>query len=56
MDKQEQLKVIHLTHQRDELIRRLQDLAEELDYEDVDDIVYDITKLNKTLKKLYADN
>lgn len=52
MDKQTQFKIIQLTHQRDELITRLQDLAEELTYEDVSDIVYDITKLNKTLKKL----
>ncbi len=52
MDKQTQFKIIQLTHQRDELINRLQDLAEDLDYEDVSDIVYDITKLNKTIKKL----
>lgn len=52
MDKQTQYKIIQLTHQRDELIMRLQDLAEELDYNQVSDIVYDITKLNRTLKKL----
>lgn len=55
MDKQTQFKIIQLTHQRDELITRLQDLAEELTYEDVSDIVYDITKLNKTLKKLMTN-
>ena len=55
MDKQTQFKIIHLTHQRDELIRRLQDLAEDLTYEDVNDIVYDITKLNKTIKRLTND-
>ena len=52
MNKQTQFKIIQLTHQRDELIHRLQDLAEDLNYEDVSDIVYDITKLNKTIKKL----
>lgn len=52
MDKQTQLKIIQLTHQRDELTSRLQDLAEDLDYADVDGIVYDIIKLNKVLKKL----
>ena len=55
MDKQTQFKIIQLTHQRDELITRLQDLAEELTYEDVSDIVYDIAKLNKTLKKLMTN-
>lgn len=52
MDKQTQYKIIQLTHQRDELIYKLQDLAEDLDYNDVHNIVYDITKLNKVIKKL----
>lgn len=52
MDKQLQYKIIHLTHQRDELIKRLQDLAEDLDYNDINDIIYDIIKINKKLKKL----
>lgn len=55
MDKQTQYKIIQLTHQRDELIHRLQDLAEELDYDEVSNIVYDITKINKILKKLMKD-
>lgn len=52
MDKQTQFKIIQLTHQRDELLQRLQDLAEDLDYKDISDISYNITKLNKTIKKL----
>lgn len=55
MDKQTQFKIIHLTHQRDELIAKLQNLAEDLNYEDIIDIVYNITKLNKIIKKLSND-
>jgi len=54
MDKQLQYKIIHLTHQRDELLYRLQDLAEDLNYIDIKQIVYDITKYNRTIKKLIA--
>ena len=52
MDKQLQYKIINLTHQRDELLKRLQDLAIVLDYNDVNEIIYDIIKINRTLKKL----
>jgi len=52
MDKQTQYKIIHLTHQRDELINKLQDLTDELTPEDVNSIAHDIIKLNKVLKKL----
>jgi len=52
MNKQTTLKIIHLTHQRDELIQSLQDLAETLSPEDVNRISQDIVKINKTLKKL----
>ncbi len=52
MDKQTTLKIIHLTHQRDELIQSLQNLAETLTSEDVNKISHDIVRINKTLKKL----
>lgn len=52
MDKQTQFKITQLTHQRDKLIAKLQDLAEDLDYIEVSEIVYDIVKINRTIKKL----
>ena len=55
MDKQTQFKITQLTHQRDELIAKLQNLAEDLDYIEVSEIVYDIIKINRTIKKLSND-
>lgn len=55
MDKQTQFKITQLTHQRDELIAKLQNLAENLDYIEVSEIVYDIIKINKVIKKLSND-
>lgn len=52
MDKQTQLKIIQLTHQRDELIATLQFSPSELTEEEVNEIAHNITKMNKTLKKL----
>ena len=52
MDKQTQFKITQLTHQRDELIAKLWNLAEDLDYIEVSEIIYDIVKINKTIKKL----
>lgn len=52
LDKQTQLKIIQLTHQRDELIFKLQYSPSELTEEEVNEIAHNITKMNKTLKKL----
>lgn len=52
MDKQTQLKILQLTHQFDKLIAKLQNLAEDLTYEEVDNITIEIKKINKTIKKL----
>ncbi len=52
LDKQTQLKIIQLTHQRDELISTLQFSPTELTEEEVNEIAHHITKMNKTLKKL----
>lgn len=52
LDKQTQLKIIQLTHQRDELIATLQFSPSELTEEEVNKIANTIVKINKTLKKL----
>ena len=52
MNKQTQLKIIQLTHQRDELVSTLQFSPSELTEEEVKEIAHNITKINKILKKL----
>lgn len=52
MDKQTKLKIIQSTHRRDELLEDLKEVSSELDYEEVNEIIYEIRRLNKILKKL----
>lgn len=52
MDKQAQYKLIHTTHQRDELVIKIQNLADTLEEEEIIDIVNNIKRLNKIIKKL----
>lgn len=52
MNKQTQLKILQLTYQSDKLIAKLQNLAEELTYEEIDNITTEIKRINKTIKKL----
>lgn len=52
MDRQLQFKIINLTHQRDEMLETLKLNAEELSDLEVEEIIHNIIKINKTLKKL----
>lgn len=55
MDRQAQHKLIHTTHQRDELVTKMQNLADTLEEEEIIEIVNNIKRLNKIIKKLNKD-